>query len=104
MRRGTLLIAVLACCACHEGPGSGSGNQIPNVIQTSGGQEMVLIPAGEFMMGSSRGQADEAPPHKVHVSAFLLDRSEVAQEMYEKLRLVNPSKVKGPKLPVHMMS
>jgi len=38
------------------------------------------------------------------VNAFLMDRTEVTQEMYEKLRLMNPSKVKGPKLPVHMMS
>ena len=27
-------------------------HQLPSVVKTPGGQEMVLIPAGEFMMGS----------------------------------------------------
>ncbi|MFQ5809880.1 MAG: hypothetical protein ACE5JM_09700, partial [Armatimonadota bacterium] len=33
----------------------------PPVMKTKGGAEMVLIPAGWFEMGSSSGQADEAP-------------------------------------------
>jgi formylglycine-generating enzyme required for sulfatase activity len=103
MKRLICGLFVLACCSCQKGPTS-SGSQAPRIIQTSAGQEMVLIPAGEFMMGSSRGEPDEAPLHKVRVNAFLMDRTEVTQEMYEKLRLVNPSKVKGPILPVHMMS
>jgi formylglycine-generating enzyme required for sulfatase activity len=103
MKRGLVLMALLACSSCEQGP-SAPRNQTPSIVQTKGGQEMVLIPAGEFMMGSSRGQPDEAPPHKVRVNSFLMDRTEVTQETYEKQRLVNPSKVKGPKLPVHMMS
>jgi formylglycine-generating enzyme required for sulfatase activity len=103
MKRAIALMAVLACCSCEQGPSS-SRSQTPPIINTTDGQEMVRIPAGEFMMGSNRGQADEAPAHKVRVNSFLMDRTEVTQEMYEKLRLVNPSKVKGPKLPVHMMS
>lgn len=36
---------------------------------------MVAIPAGEFVMGSQKG--DESPPHSVSVAAFEIDRYEV---------------------------
>ncbi len=52
---------------------------------------MVYLPGGEFIMGSSQGEPDEAPPHKVRVSAFLMDKSEVTQEMFTKVQLPNPS-------------
>jgi formylglycine-generating enzyme required for sulfatase activity len=38
---------------------------------------MALIPAGEFGMGSDRGQDDEQPVHRVSVKAFYLDAQEV---------------------------
>ncbi|HVV72523.1 MAG TPA: SUMF1/EgtB/PvdO family nonheme iron enzyme, partial [Verrucomicrobiae bacterium] len=38
---------------------------------------MISLPGGEFMMGSDRGNPDEAPPHKVRVSPFLMDVLEV---------------------------
>jgi formylglycine-generating enzyme required for sulfatase activity len=38
---------------------------------------MVLVPAGEFLMGSNDSIYDEAPAHRVHVSAFYIDRTEV---------------------------
>ena len=43
-------------------------------------QNMVLIPAGEFRMGSPLGSdsfPDEAPQRLVYLSAFLIDRHEV---------------------------
>ena len=40
-------------------------------------KEMVMIPGGEFMMGSSNGDPDEAPPHPVTVAPFLMDVTEV---------------------------
>src|SRR5436190_3419831 len=46
-------------------------------VKTESGIEMVSIPGGEFVMGSDRGNPDEAPPHKVRVSAFLIDKFEV---------------------------
>ena len=54
-------------------------------------------------MGSSRGREEEKPVHKVHVDAFLMDRTEVTQEQYEKHKLPNPSRFKGPTLPVEMI-
>lgn len=44
---------------------------------THRGGIMVLIPAGEFAMGSDRGQEDEQPVHRVSLKAFYLDVYEV---------------------------
>ncbi|MEO8340910.1 MAG: formylglycine-generating enzyme family protein [Nitrospirota bacterium] len=44
---------------------------------------MVVIPAGEFTMGSQDGDADERPAHKVHVNAFSIDVYEVTVRQYE---------------------
>jgi formylglycine-generating enzyme required for sulfatase activity len=52
---------------------------------------MVSLPGGEFMMGSNKGNADEAPEHKVKISAFLIDQYEVTHEMFTKVQLPNPS-------------
>lgn len=51
-----------------------------SAVGASGAQEldeMRLVPAGTFTMGTSDGLRDEAPPHRVHVSAFYIDRHEV---------------------------
>jgi formylglycine-generating enzyme required for sulfatase activity len=48
--------------------------------------DMVPIPAGEFMMGSSAGdplhKKDELPPHKVRVDAFWMQAHEVTWDEY----------------------
>ncbi len=43
---------------------------------------MVYVPAGPFLMGSSEGGADEAPPRRVDVSAFFIDRYEVTNAAF----------------------
>jgi sulfatase modifying factor 1 len=43
---------------------------------------MILIPAGSFTMGSSRGNYDEAPVHTVSLSAFYIDRYEVTNAAF----------------------
>ncbi len=43
---------------------------------------MVVVPAGEFMMGSAVGDSDEQPEHKVHVDAFSMDVYEVTVGQY----------------------
>jgi formylglycine-generating enzyme required for sulfatase activity len=49
---------------------------------------MVLIPAGEFLMGRdmspSKKPADEKPAHKVYLDAFYIDKYEVTNAQYEK--------------------
>ena len=43
---------------------------------------MAFILAGEFAMGSDRGQDDEQPVHRVSVKAFYLDAQEVTVSRY----------------------
>jgi len=44
--------------------------------------DMVLIPAGEFEMGSNSGESGEKPVHSVYVDAFYLDKYEVTNAQY----------------------
>lgn len=44
---------------------------------------MVLIPAGEFTMGSN-DYSNEKPVHKVYLSAYYIDKYEVTNEQYAK--------------------
>jgi formylglycine-generating enzyme required for sulfatase activity len=46
------------------------------------GAEMVLVPAGPFLMGSLDGEADEAPPRTITLPAFYIDRFEVTHAQY----------------------
>lgn len=53
---------------------------------------MVLIPAGEFEMGSNDDEAgsDEQPIHTVHVDAFYMDKYEVTNLEFKEFLLQNP--------------
>jgi formylglycine-generating enzyme required for sulfatase activity len=48
------------------------------------GAKMLLIPAGEFMMGSTEGDPDEKPVHRVSLDAFYLDKYEVTNKLFQK--------------------
>ena len=110
-RRGFRLIALFGIAAgitaCGSprtpgGPAASTGAETaPVEIVTKSGIAMEAIPAGEFTMGSAQGNPDEAPPHKVAVSAFLMDRVPVTHEMFVKVQLPNPSHwQENPKNPV----
>ncbi|MDP1855867.1 MAG: SUMF1/EgtB/PvdO family nonheme iron enzyme [Candidatus Nitrotoga sp.] len=54
--------------------------------------EMVVIPAGQFMMGSSADkQSNEYPAHKVNIDAFLMSKTEITQGQWRTLMGKNPS-------------
>ena len=48
--------------------------------------DMALIPAGDFLMGSPEGEGHptEQPAHRVHVSAFRIDRTPVTAAQYRR--------------------
>jgi len=50
------------------------------------GAPMVLIPSGEFWMGSldDEGEPDEHPQHQIYVDAFYIDNFEITVERYAK--------------------
>lgn len=75
-RAGLLILA--ACLAW----GAASSAEPPAGSGATSGQEMIRIAAGEFTMGSSSGDTDEAPPHRVRVGEFLLGRREVTHAEY----------------------
>jgi formylglycine-generating enzyme required for sulfatase activity len=45
---------------------------------------MILIPAGEFIMGDDDHQPNERPAHKVTLAAFYIDKFEVTNAQYKK--------------------
>ena len=48
------------------------------------GGPMVLVPAGEFTMGSNDGGDDEKPAHRVSLDAYYIDKYEVTVGQYAK--------------------
>jgi formylglycine-generating enzyme required for sulfatase activity len=71
--------------------------------------ELVLIPAGEFMIGSPDSDEDaffgEKPQHRVRITKpFCLGKYLVTQEQWEALTGSNPSHFKGLKNPVDSVS
>ena len=91
-------------CPCHI---AGQGNRVDlgNGVKL----EMVLIPAGEFLMGSpdsdKNASADEKPQHRVRITKpFYLGKYLVTQEQWEAVMGNNPSHFKGPKNPVERVS
>jgi formylglycine-generating enzyme required for sulfatase activity len=55
----------------------------PQDVRDSKNVEMVLVPAGKFIMGSNEGDIDEKPPHSVYVDAYYIDKYEVTNGLYE---------------------
>jgi len=99
-----VILVVLAATSCRRIEAPQTGSASPEIIQTTSGIEMVLIPGGRFTMGSDDAAADQAPAHEVWVDAFLMDRYEMTQEVYGKLVQPNGSHFKGPQRPVEMVS
>jgi len=87
-----------------QGEGGSVGTETARVLVSDGGVEMVLIPAGRFLMGSDGGEPDQGPAHEVAIDAFLMDRHEVTQAVYAKMDPINGSHFKGPDLPTEMIS
>jgi len=53
---------------------------LERVVMGRDGALMVLVPAGEFLMGSETSGED--PPHRVSLGAFYMDRNEVTNAQY----------------------
>src|SRR5713101_6657525 len=56
----------------------------PATITGKDGAPMVLVPAGEFTMGSEQGDDDEQPVHRVGLDSFYLDTFEVTNGRFAK--------------------
>jgi formylglycine-generating enzyme required for sulfatase activity len=58
--------------------------QLPATLTGKDGAPMVLVPAGEFTMGSPQGDDDEQPVHRVFLDSFYLDTFEVTNGRFAK--------------------
>ena len=74
---------MVICMACDSSPIEDK-DQEQNVEQPDL-KNMVLIPAGEFLMGSSEdeGAFDEHPQHKVYLDAYYIDKYEVTNAQFK---------------------
>lgn len=114
---------LLVCLSCGKGREQEArlGARLPkpepstaSVITKTGndGAEMVLIPAGEFQMGTNPSQLvqwakewssdtsaswfeREAPRHKVYLDSFYMDRYEVTNALYRKFMDATGHKAPG---------
>jgi formylglycine-generating enzyme required for sulfatase activity len=84
-----------------------AGVPVAREIDLGNGQvlQMVLIPAGQFAMGSEDGYPDEKPRRLVRVSRpFYMSRCEVTQAQYRLIMGANPSAFQGPDHPVEQVT
>jgi formylglycine-generating enzyme required for sulfatase activity len=105
-----LLAALVLAVGCQPAPNteadatSASKHEKPAAIRTKSGVEMVLLPAGQFMMGDEKGEDDEKPAHRVQVGAFYMDVCEVTQDSFQAMLGRNPAKWVAPDKPVERVS
>lgn len=70
--------------------GSGTEDSQIQTIRDSRGVEMVYVPEVTFMMGSEDAGPDAQPIHKVTVSPFFLDITEVTYRQFHDFLVENP--------------
>ena len=99
-----LAVGAVCCSGCKAGKpaaGTSPAESASVEVTTSSGTVMVYVPGGSFTMGDNTGDPDEAPPHKVTVTGFLMDKYEVIGAQYALAQLPNPSHWhENPKNPV----
>ena len=71
-----LIVATVFLLACQDDPPE------PRLSAT-GDEDMVLVPAGYFVMGADSAVIDAAPRHRVWVDSFWIDRHEVTNAQYK---------------------
>ncbi len=120
-RLGLALLTVFTAFACEKKGDTEAEQPQELTLDVGGGvtMELVLIPAGEFMMGSRDTVAEvqrkgntkkdwyknEHPRHRVRITQpFYMGKHEVTQAQYERIMGKNPSKWKGSDLPVERVS
>lgn len=81
-------------------------NQVVHTPKIVSVDDMILIPAGEFMMGtdSEPSHPNEKPKHTVYLDAYFIDTYEVTQRQYREGMEENPSVWIGSDMPVEAVS
>lgn len=69
-----------------------AGVKLPHRVEARGGRiyslvdgmELVLVPGGDFLLGSEEGDGDEKPVRRIVLAPFLIDRVEVTVGQYRR--------------------
>ena len=82
--------------------------KVDRELTNSIGMKLVLLPGGEFMMGSpksEKGHKDTETAHRVTLTRpFYIGVTEVTQQQYQAIIGNNPAQTKGPDHPVERVS
>lgn len=76
-----LALAVPCLLGCEQ---KSELSRAPAPPKESSNAGMILIPKGEFVMGSDSGRQDEMPAHKVSLDSFYIDETEVTNAQFAK--------------------
>jgi len=78
-------VSLAIIIACGNSPTKDDTLENVSEKQTPSLDDMVLIPAGEFIMGSSEGEGafDEHPQHTVYIDSFYIDKYEVTNMQFQ---------------------
>lgn len=91
---GVIVFMLLAACSGLTGGGGEQTGDSPDVPPTEapmvltgrGGGSIIYIPGGVFVMGSDENEpgseSDEQPKHRVNVSGFWIQQTEVTNDQY----------------------
>jgi formylglycine-generating enzyme required for sulfatase activity len=102
-----LVLPLLILAACLDSRAEENPKELSLDLGKGIKLDLVLIPAGTFEMGTTEkedGHKKSETKHTVTLTKpFYMGKYEVTQEQYEAITSENPSKVKGPTLPVEHM-
>jgi formylglycine-generating enzyme required for sulfatase activity len=59
-------------------------DQAWSILRENPPKGMILVPAGEFIMGDDEGREDEQPAHSIYLPAFYIDQYPVTNADYKK--------------------
>ncbi len=79
-----LALALGSTSALARARDPGVGQTPPGTARGDGGDETVLVPAGEFWMGSDTGPNDEKPRRRIYLDAYRIDRFTVTNARYRR--------------------
>jgi formylglycine-generating enzyme required for sulfatase activity len=81
----SMTVLMFICVACSNSPVEENDQHIETPDLEKILKDMVLIPSGEFLMGSPEGEGafDEHPQHKVYLDAFYIDKYEVTNAQFK---------------------
>src|SRR5262249_52074149 len=77
MQRDVFTVSSAALILCQL-----LSSQVHAAVDSKNNVEMVRIPGGLFLMGSSDGPEDERPQHQVNVGEFFIDRTPVTNAQF----------------------